>query len=34
MLGVYAGLIQAAAARELGLGTGASVSIRRKALAE
>jgi hypothetical protein len=34
MLCTYAGLTQAAAARELGMGTGASVSIRRKALAE
>ena len=34
MLCTYAGLTQVAAARELGLGTGASVSIRRKALAK
>lgn len=34
VLCVYAGLTQAAAARELGMGTGAAVSIRRKALAE
>jgi putative transposase len=34
MLCVYAGLTQAAAARALGLGTGAAVCIRRKALAE
>ena len=34
MLCTYAGLTQVAAARELGMGTGASVSIRRKALAK
>jgi len=34
MLCVYAELTQAGAARELGMGTGAAVCIRRKALAE
>lgn len=34
MLCVYAGLTQADAARTLGMGSGAAVCIRRKALAE